>query len=465
MVNRLELGEPNEKQKMALLDRHKYICFGGARGGGKSWFVQRKAISGCYKYPGIKIIIARKTYPELINNHINEFISILKCYHADKNKRLARYNGTDKEIVFLNGSRIKFMYCDNEKALGRWQGNQCDWLFIDEATQFDEETFKKMCACVRGVNNIPKRIYLTCNPDNIGLQWVKRLFIDRNFEDNEDPNDYSFIQSLVQDNKALMATNPDYIKNLEALPLKIRQAWLEGRWDVFSGQYFEEFRNRPEHYHDKRWTHVIEPFPIPSGWKIYRAFDWGYSKPSACCYFAMDYEGVMYHFHEIYFYSGEPNEGAKLVPDEVFKRIKDYETSELKGRHIYGIADPAIWNKGTGYSINDFAERNGIYFEKADNNRIQGWMQCHYRLAFDENGFPMFYVFNTCKNFIRTIPLMMYDEHKPEDLNSDLEDHIADAWRYMCVYRAIKPRRAFTYERREDNPLDLPTTRRKIYEE
>ncbi len=454
MAVKLNLGEPNEKQKKALLDRHKYLCFGGARGGGKSWFVRKKGTAGAYRYPGIKIIIARKTYPELINNHINAFKELLKC---DSKDRLAKYNSSEKELVFPNKSRIKFMYCDNEKALGKWQGNECDWLFIDEATQFDEDTFKKMSACVRGVNDIPKRIYLTCNPDNIGLAWVKRLFIDRNFKSNEDPDEYAFIQSLVQDNKALMEKDPDYIKNLEALPKAIREAWLNGKWDTYIGQFFEEFTDNPEGYITRRYTHVIEPFDIPLGWKIYRSFDWGYSRPFSVGWWALDYDNCLYRIYEWYGCTGEANEGLKMTPDEVFKNINDLEHTVpiLKGRKIYGVADPAIWSKGTGYSINDFAMRNGVYFEKGDNNRLQGWLQCHYRFAFDKNGKPLVYVFNTCKDFIRTIPLQMYDERHPEDCDSSLEDHIADEFRYMCMMRTVTPRKHIQPAVKADNPLDL----------
>lgn len=455
MAVELNLGKPNEKQRKALLDRHKYLCFGGARGGGKSWFVRKKSTAGSYRYPGIKIIIARKTYPELINNHINAFKELLKC--DSKADRLAWYNSSEKELIFPNGSRIKFMYCDNEKALGKWQGNECDWLFIDEATQFDEETFKKMSACVRGVNDIPKRIYLTCNPDNIGLAWVKRLFIDRKFKDNEDPSEYAFIQSLVQDNKALMEKDPDYIKNLEALPRAIREAWLNGKWDTYIGQFFEEFTDDPNGYFTRRYTHVIEPFDIPLGWKIYRSFDWGYSRPFSVGWWALDYDDCLYRIYEWYGCTGEANEGLKMTPDEVFKKINDLEHTLplLKGRKIYGVADPAIWSKGTGYSINDFAMRNGVYFEKGDNNRLQGWLQCHYRFAFDKDGKPLVYVFNTCKDFIRTIPLQMYDERHPEDCDSSLEDHIADEFRYMCMMRTVAPRKHIQPAARADNPLDL----------
>ena len=394
-------------------------------------------------YPGIKTMIIRKTYPELTENHINPMCEMLKCHHPNKNERIASYNDSKKNINFPNGSRILFRYCDNAKDAERFQGTEVDVLFIDEATHQSEEKMKKLTACVRGVNGFPKRIYLTCNPGGEGHGWVKRLFIDKAYQDNENPDDYMFIQSLVTDNKALMESNPDYIKQLEALPPRLRKMWLDGDWQFYDGQYFEEFKDDPDHYNDRQWTHVINPFEIPDGWKIYRSFDWGYNKPFSCMWFAVDYDGVVYHILEFYgCVKGSPNEGIKWTPPQVFAEIHRIETEHpwLKGKQIMGIADPAIWDAETGESIADTAAKHQVFFSKGDHQRIAGWMQCHYRLAFDENGFPMFYVFKNCEHFIRTIPLLQYDDHKVEDIDTDGEDHIADAWRYFLMSRPIKPR-------------------------
>ena len=402
-------------------------------------------------------MIIRKTYPELQENHIIPLCELLKCYAPNKSDRIASYNDSKKNINFPNGSRILFRYCDNEKDAERFQGTEVDILFIDEATHQSEEKMKKLTACVRGVNDFPKRVYMTCNPGNEGHGWVKRLFIDKAYKDGENPNDYMFIQSLVTDNKALMETNPDYIKQLEALPPKLRKAWLEGDWDVYEGQFFEDFRDDPDNYDSRQWTHVINPFEIPEGWKIYRAFDWGYNKPFACGWYAVDYEGIIYHILELYGCNGTPNEGVKWTPPQVFAEIHRVETEHpwLKGRKIQGIADPSIWDAETGESIADTAMKHQVFFIPGDNKRIAGWMQCHYRLAFDENGFPMFYVFKNCKNFIRTIPLLQYDEHKPEDLDTDGEDHIADSWRYMLMSRPIKPRVAVKPDDYYKNPMNV----------
>lgn len=447
----LRIDAPSDKQKLFLTADTMHIGFGGARGGGKSWSVRTKAKLLALNYGGIKILIVRRTFPELVNNHINFLRTELYG--------IASYNKTEKVFTFPNGSTIKFGYCNNDKDLDQYQGAEYDIIFLDEATQLQEMWIKKITACVRGVNNFPKRVYYTCNPGGASHGYFKRLFIDKQYEDGEDPNDYTFIQSLVTDNKALMASQPDYIKQLEALPPKLREAWLYGRWDIFEGQFFEDFRTTPdiekctaagitpeEAVQQHRWTHVIEPFDLNvgerRGWHIMRSYDFGYNKPFSLGYWAVDYDGVLYRIMEMYGCTQTPDEGVKWSPDEQFKRISEFERQHpwLKGRKIVdSVADPAIWDSSRGESIAETAAKYGIYFTPGDNQRIPGWMQVHYRLQFDQNGYARMYVFNNCKAFIRTMPLMMYSETHPEDLDTKLEDHCPDEVRYMCMSRPISP--------------------------
>lgn len=401
------------------------------------------------RFCGIKVLIVRRTFPELVNNHINPLREEL---HG-----IARYNKTEKVFTFPNGSTIKFGYCNNDADLDQYQGAEYDVIFLDEATQLQEMWIKKITACVRGVNDFPKRIYYTCNPGGQGHQYIKRIFIDRKYEEGENPDDYVFIQSLVTDNKALLESQPDYIAQLEALPPKLREAWLYGSWDIFEGQFFEDFLDQKDHYTDRQWTHVIEPFEIPASWKIYRSFDWGYNKPFSCGWWAVDRDGVVYRILELYGCTKTPNEGVKWTPPQVFSKIAEIERDHrwLMGKKIIGIADPAIWDAETGESIADVAAKHQVYFQPGDHKRIPGWMQMHYRFAFDENGYPMMYIFSNCKAFIRTIPLLQYDEHKPEDLDTDGEDHVADEVRYFCMSRPIKPRAAVPPDKFHETPMAM----------
>ena len=200
---------------------------------------------------------------------------------------------------------------------------------------------------------------------------------------------------------------------------------------------------------------MINPIRIKAHWPIYRSFDWGYFRPYSCGWWTVDDDGVIYRILELYGvqHSGQdviPNQGVKWTPEKVFSEIQkmEHEHPYLAGKKIFGSADPAIWDAETGISFAETAQKYGLFFKPGDNKRIPGWMQMHYRMMFDENGFPQMYIFKTCKDFIRTIPTLQYDEHKAEDLDTEGEDHIADETRYFCMSRPITPH--------IDEPENLP---------
>lgn len=444
----MRIDTPNEKQKQFLLCEKKYVAFGGARGGGKSWAVRTKAKLLALQYPGIRMLLVRRTYQELESNHIR--------FLRQELREIAIYKATARKFEFANGSVLEFGYCGCDGDMDRYQGAEYDVIFIDEATQFQEQWLRQFAACVRGVNNFPKRIYYTCNPGGPGHGYIKRLFIDRRYEPGENGEDYAFIPARVTDNQALLKAQPDYLKQLETLPKRLRQAWLEGRWDLFQGQVFQEFTDAPEHYRDRRFTHVIEPFEIPREWRVYRSYDFGYAKPFSCAWWAVDHDGVVYRILELYGCTTTPNEGVLWTPDRQFAEIRRIEREHpwLKGRDIQGVADPAIWDASRGESIYETALKYGIYFQKGDNRRLPGWMQIHYRLQFDEEGYPMLYVFNTCRAFLRTVPLLLYSQTDVEDVDTQQEDHVADETRYFCMSRPIAPRRT-EQTQVTDDPLEL----------
>jgi len=436
---------PNAKQYRFLQSKVRHIAFGGARGGGKSWVVRVKAFLLANRYgrpdkysEGIKICIIRRTLKDLEKNHLKALQLLIG--------NRAKYNENKKTFTFRNGATITLAYCDNDRDAEHIQGIEYDVIFFEEATQLKPEWIMDIAASTRGVNNFPHRCYYTCNPGGPGHAYIKRLFVDRIYQGMEKPEDYTFIQAKVTDNTILMKYSPEYVSFLQNLPPKRRAAWLEGSWDIYEGQYFHEFINDPDHWEDRRWTHVIDPIPIRKHWTIYRGMDWGYFRPFSVGWYAVDEDGIMYRFKELYGVqkSGNeslPNEGVSWAPEKLFQKIREIEQTdpELKGRQIIGIADPAIFQSQTGTSIADTGMDCGVYFLPGDHTRLAGWMQCRYRLQFGETGIPRFYVFNTCKEFLRTIPTLQHDGRDVEDLDTEGEDHIADEWRYICMANVITP--------------------------
>ena len=449
----LSIPPPNPKQEQFFKARARYIAYGGARAGGKSWAMRVKFVLLCLRYSGIQILLLRRTLPELTENHVNPLLIMLKG--------IAKYNKQEKVFSFPNGARLKLGYCANEADVLQYQGQAYDVIGMEEATMFTEFQYN----CLRESNrssglmaeHFAPRMYLTMNPGGVGHHWVKRLFVDRVYKDKERPDDYIFIPAKVYDNKAFMDRDPDYVAQLESLPEKRRKMMLLGDWSSVEGAFFEEFVNDPTHYEDRVWTHVISPFEPKASWKIYRSFDFGYNKPFSVGYWTVDEDGVIYRILEWYGCTETDNEGLRIPPNQIFEEVARLEREHpwLKGRKISGVADPSIWDASRGESVAESASKHGIFFTPGDNERIAGWMQVHYRLAFDENGFPMMYVFSNCKGFIRTIPALQYDDHKVEDLDTEGEDHVADEVRYFCMSRPIKPRIPTKHDEYYKNPLSI----------
>lgn len=449
IFEKLRREVPNPKQILFYSSRKKHTAYGGARGGGKSYAMRRKLVLLCMRYAGLSVLLLRRTLQELRKNHIQPLLFELNGYAA--------YKKDERAFVFPNGSRLELGYCDNDGDLMQYQGAEYDVIGFEEATNFREEWIRFITTSLRSTRlDFKTRIYYTCNPGGPGHAYIKRLFIDRVYNDGEDPEDYLFIPAKVYDNKTLMEANPEYIKLLEALPEHKRRAHLDGDWNVYEGQVFEEFTDDPEHYTDRRYTHVISPFDIPETWSIYRSYDHGYAKPFSCGWWACDNDGRLYRIAELYgCVPREENVGVKWSTEEIFREIKRIENEHklLRGKRIYGVADPAIWSSDGGISIAETAERQGVYFERGDNKRIAGWMQVHNRLGFDENGIPMMYIFSCCAGFIRTLPTLQYSKISPEDVDSSMEDHIADETRYMCMLRPILPKQRQEKAAPEFDPL------------
>lgn len=344
---------------------------------------------------------------------------------------VASYNGSLRTLYFMNGSFIKFGHAQSVMAIEtEYQGQEYDWIFLDEATQFTEQEFRTLGGCLRGVNEIPKRFYLTCNPGGIGHRWVKRLFIDRAFktdspnpEENENPDDYSFIFASVEDNTALMNSKGGeaYKQMLSALPEKLRRAHRYGDWDALSGVYFDEFTEG---------RHTCSPFAIPESWQRYRAFDYGLDM-FACFWIAVSPEGRSYVYREFC-------RSNMIVPDAA-RAILD---NTLPGEQIsITFAPPDMWNrqKDTGKSMAESFMLGGVGLVKANNNRVQGHLQVKEMLANMPDGKPGLIIFNTCQHLIGDIQCIEADENNPSDCKKIPHDvtHTVDGLRYYCVSRVL----------------------------
>ena len=430
-------GKANPKQLEFFHSRTLYTAYGGAKGGGKTWAVRTKAIGGALLNPGIRILIMRCHYPELEENHVRP---ILKAVPAE----LASYNGTSHLMSFQNGSIIKFGHWSGDECENEYNGLEYDWIFIDEATQFSERAFNFLGGCLRGVNDFPKRMYLTCNPGGVGHNWVKRLFIDRDYrtypddpERDEHPEDYRFIFATVEDNSYLLESSPAYLKNLANMPEDLRRAYRYGDWSVLGGNYFREFRE------DK---HCVKPFRPPEHWERYRSFDYGLDM-FACFWWAVDEDGRCWCIREL--------EKSGLIVGEAAAELLEHSLPGEKNAPTY--APPDMWSrqKDSGRTMAELFVLSGVPLIKSSSSRVQGHMMIKDMLSpiplkdpFVKGLFPggkapetlpglMF--FDSLSRVIADLRDIQADGKNPNDCAKTPHEitHTVDGIRYFCVSRVL----------------------------
>ncbi len=422
-------GIPNARQEEFFLSTARHIAYGGARGGGKSWAMRRKLVLMAFHYPSLNALLLRRTLNELRENHV---VPLLRELNG-----AVFYNASERVFRFPNGSRLKLGYCDAENDVYQYQGQEYDVIGLEEATHFTEEQMRFIATCNRTTRtDLSPRMYYTCNPGNVGHAWVKRLFIDRFYREGEHAEDYAFIPARVWDNAALLSADPGYVRMLQSLPEALRRAHLDGDWDALSGQYFSEF---------SREKHVIATFPIPAWWKRFRSVDWGYNDPCAVLWHAVDTEGRVYTYRELYL--------THTRADEVARRILALSQNEAVS---YTVASPDMWQKRgallkaeggfEGESIAELFSLSGVPVVPADNARVAGWQRVRSFLADAPDGRPRLFLFSCCENLIRTLPLMVYDRHDREDAAPG-EDHAPESLRY-----ALMSRPGFSVRTREHKP-------------
>lgn len=418
------------------------LFFGGARGGGKSDLLLGDFLQDVWNHgPAWRGVLFRRTYPELQE--------IILRSHEIFGPTGATWRESDKDWRWPNGAYLRMRYLEREADAARYQGHQYTWIGWDELPQWpSDKAYRMLFACLRSSAIVPtKRVRSAGNPGGPGHQWVKARFIDpapggfEPIEDDLGPWERMFVPSRVQDNQILLDADPSYIARLKGSGSKeLVRAWLEGDWSVVSGAYFPEWNPA---------LHVVAPMPLPVRWTRFRSFDWGSARPFSVGWWAIsDGElsafprGAMIRYREWYgMPAGQPNVGLKLTAEQVADGIKEREAGETIP---IGVADPAIFAEDGGPSIAERMQRRGVMWRRADNKRVPqagamgGWDALRSRLV-GEDGRPMIYLFDTCRDAIRTLPALQHDASRPEDVDTSAEDHAADEIRYACMSRPWVP--------------------------
>ncbi len=455
--------ELHSKQSLAFQSAANEILYGGAAGGGKSHLMRVAAIYLCLSISGLQVYLFRRVSDDLVKNHLygpTGFETMLSDLTA---AGMCRISSSPITIKFLNGARIYLCHCQYEKDKAKYQGAEIHVLMIDELTHFTEAIYRYL----RGRVRFPKALKIPAelegrlplilngsNPGSIGHNWVKKSFIDPilPYQIWQTPREEGgfkrqFIPALLEDNPSL--DKDAYEANLSGLGAKhLVKAMRDGNWNIVAGGMFDDL-----------WTeavHEVQPFMIPASWKIDRSFDWGSSKPYSVGWWAESdgtdvvlpdkrcvstVRGDLYRIGELYGCTGTPDEGTKETAVEIADKVKNYEKNVLRRTVYAGPADSSIYSTEDGHSIAQNMASRGVYWTKANKSagsRINGWELIRQRLR---NALPTglprekpgLFAFNNCRDFIRTVPVLIRDKNNPDDVDTNTEDHIADETRYRLL--------------------------------
>jgi len=493
----------HDKQIIAFNTFANEILYGGARGGGKSLLLRYAAIKWCLDVDGIEIYIFRKTYGNVIRNHVYGSLGFSAILEPLKAFGVRIITSQSPMVIFPNGSKIILSYLRNMADYDNYHGIEMPVVMFDELTQFPQELYSLIKGNLRMTNiEIPEkyssqvlikqaaeqgvelpdtysffpRIISSSNPTGIGHNWVKSNFVDRcgnDMELNIIPKDEGgmvrqYVPATVYDNPQLMKDSPNYIHNLKSLPPDKRRAYLEGDWDVTSGGAVDDVWDRN--------IHIVKAFDIPPTWVVFRSLDWGEAHPYSVGWWARSNgesvklkngltvtypAGTVFRIYEDYGCANpdrEPDKGVRLTTTQVARRVLTIEEN-LGIRSAFGIADGQIFSPNNGSSLYEGFEKNEVYWVAADKSpgsrkiglsllkammkssvdrddyivRMQQGDHVHPPESTHEES--CFYVFDRCKQWIRTVPSLPLSKLDPDDVNTDAEDHIYDETRYALMHK------------------------------
>ena len=435
---------PQSGPQKALVDcPFAEILFGGARGGGKTDGILGKyAIKGEAYKGNFNAIFFRREMPQT-----DDLIERAKEIYLPIG---SEWREQQKMFRLPGGGRIRFRPLENTVDAQKYQGQNLSDAAVEEAGNYPAPApIDMLFGALRSKSAVPVQLLLTANPGGPGHHWIKHRYIDpaprgmtpltRMLPSGKESHRFIFIPSRVEDNRILLDHDPGYVDRLHLVGnAELVRAWLEGDWSVIAGAFFPEFSIT---------RHVIEPRSLPRYWHRFRSMDWGSARPFSVGWWAVsDGElpefprGALVRYREWYGASA-PNTGLRLTAEEVADGILSRERDDVQaGRVMTGVADPAIFSEDGGPSIGQRMAARGVFFNRADNARVTragamgGWDQLRARLRGDGE-VPAMFFFSTCAAIIRTLPALQHDDGRPEDVDTEGEDHGPDEVRYACMSR------------------------------
>jgi len=408
----------------------------GTRGGGKPDALIMSFAQYCGRGFGThwRGILFRLTYPQLADVVAKTQRWFFPIFPG------IRFNASDYVWTWPTGEQLYLRYGQSEDDYWHYHGHEYPWMGFEELTNWRTLAFYEamFTTCRSSHPNMPRLVRATCNPYGVGHSAVKARFQIGHTPAGTVihlPNQRARVRihSTLSENTHLLKADSDYLPTLQAIQdVNRRRAWLEGSWDIHIGAFLETVWQPAQH--------VIKPFPIPATWRVWKAMDWGYARPYAVYWFALDPDGVTYLWRELYGDGGKANTGTREDAATVAQKIQVIEAHDKRLGYDYhqNLADPSIFSQiGANRSIGQIFRDHGTAWQPAWNgprSRVNGAQEIIRLLCANQ-----LKVFSTCIHWLRTVPGLPSDPNHPEDVDSDAEDHAWDATRYGVMRRRAVP--------------------------
>jgi len=425
------------KQSDFLSSECDEVLYGGAAGGGKSYAMLLFALKRRMEHPGTTGIIFRRTYPELEKSVIQESHKIYTYFGAKYNQ--AKHCWTFPKVDGYASPSVQwFGHAEGQGDVYKYLSSEFQDMCFDESTLFTEFQFTYLTSrCRSSRPEVKPLIRLASNPGNVGHLWhykryIEPYYVHKIWKNKETGKTLTFIPAKVKDNPALCEADPGYVQRLKELPEKKYLALAEGRWDVFEGMYFNEWNATPGQ------SVLRVPRKPDTFTQKYLSFDWGFSNPACVLWHEVTPLGRIFTYRELYITRQGPKKLAKII----LEMTPENEVIECM------YASPEIWGKkadleGGGEPIRDLMQEvlgTRIQMVKANNSRVQGWLKMREYMGKAPDGLPWWQVSPLCVNLIRTVPTLIHDDHRPEDVDGKCDDDPAEASRYFLVSLKDVPR-------------------------